>query len=321
VAEKVDTRERRSSEAQSRVSRRQGTVEDEWVRSSRRSGVALMHRAMSWASGYGSESTPFLNDSVQLRTGFHPRACSPLADRHDGPNRGPCTRTRARYRAAVSLGSSADDSIVGLRPTVFLLSPAQCGSVRAGMLTQPTARFPLARQLQSAEGASLGEVFAFLSALYFRGKLAYAQHFERPPAGVSGVWVITPGMGLLSAVARVGVEHMLAFADVDIHHANERYAQPLVRDLSRLALMSSLDTQFVLLGSVASAKYLRPLQAVVREQLFFPAEFIGRGDMSRGGLLLRCAREHRELEYIPVAGATLHGKRPPRLPKSPVRAR
>ncbi len=217
----------------------------------------------------------------------------------------------------VSVGLGGDGVLIGWQPTVFLLSPARCGSVRAGMLTDPRARFPLARQLQSAEGASLGEVFAFLSALYFRGKLAYALQFERPPAGVSGVWVITPGMGLMPAAARVGIEHMRAFADVDVHHSNASYVGPLVRDLRRLAVMSPVDTQFVLLGSVASAKYLDPLQEVLRDQLFFPAEFVGRGDMSRGGLMLRCARERRELEYIPVAGATLHGKRPPRLPKPP----
>jgi hypothetical protein len=49
------------------------------------------------------------------------------------------------------------------------------------------------------------------------------------------------------------------------------------------------------------------------DRLLFPSEFVGRGDMSRGGLMLRCVRENRELEYAPVAGATRHGKRPPRL--------
>jgi hypothetical protein len=227
---------------------------------------------------------------------------------------------RARYRPAVGLGTSFETSMVAQRSTVFLLSPAQCGSVRARMLTARAARFPLAQQLQSTDGATLGEVFAFLSALYFRGKLAYAQAFARPPAGLDGVLVITPGAGLMPAATRVGIDHMRAFADVDIHHANERYVAPLVRDVSRLAVMSAIDTQFVLLGSIASAKYLAPLLEVLREQLFFPADFVGRGDMSRGGLLLRCAKERRELEYVPVSGATLHGKRPPRLPK-PARAR
>lgn len=185
------------------------------------------------------------------------------------------------------------------------------------MLTAKTAGFPLAQQLRSPEGASLGEVFAFLSALYFRGKLAYAQAFACPPAGLDGVLVITPGAGLLPARTRIGVDHMRSFADVDIHHENERYLAPLMRDISRVAALSDTDTRFVLLGSIASAKYCAPLLDVLRDQLFFPADFVGRGDMSRGGLLLRCAKDQKELEYIPVAGATLRGKRPPRLEKLP----
>jgi hypothetical protein len=35
--------------------------------------------------------------------------------------------------------------------------------------------------------------------------------------------------------------------------------------------------------------------------------------MSRGGLLLRCAADGRELGYAPVAGSARHGKRPARL--------
>lgn len=185
------------------------------------------------------------------------------------------------------------------------------------MLTASTAKFPLAEQLRAPDGATLGDVFAFLSALYFRGKLAYAREFARPPAGLDGVLVITPGAGLLPARTRIGVAHMRAFAEVDIHHENEQYLAPLLRDISRAAALSDVHTRFVLLGSVASAKYCAPLLNVLREQLYFPAEFVGRGDMSRGGLLLRCAKEQRELEYIPVAGATLRGKRPPRLDKLP----
>jgi hypothetical protein len=35
--------------------------------------------------------------------------------------------------------------------------------------------------------------------------------------------------------------------------------------------------------------------------------------MSRGGLLLRCARAGEELTYVPVQGAVRHGPRPPKL--------
>jgi hypothetical protein len=69
----------------------------------------------------------------------------------------------------------------------------------------------------------------------------------------------------------------------------------------------------VLLGSIATGKYADILMEAMGERLVFPREFVGRGDMSRGGLLLRQVREGRELEYIPVAGAVRHGQRPPKL--------
>src|SRR5438270_13961686 len=64
---------------------------------------------------------------------------------------------------------------------VFLLSPANLGGIRAQMMLSPRAQFDLARQLQSAAGAPLSEIFSFVSGLYFRGKLAYARRFARPP--------------------------------------------------------------------------------------------------------------------------------------------
>ena len=59
------------------------------------------------------------------------------------------------------------------------------------------------------------------------------------------------------------------------------------------------------------------LLSVFGERLTFPLDFVGRGDMSRGGLLLRCVRAERELTYVPVSGAVRHGPRPPKL--TPVR--
>ena len=72
--------------------------------------------------------------------------------------------------------------------------------------------------------------------------------------------------------------------------------------------------EIVLLGSVATGKYVDVLLDVVGERLLFPTDFVGRGDMSRGGLLLRKAAEGVELEYVNVAGAVRHGPRPPKLP-------
>ena len=191
---------------------------------------------------------------------------------------------------------------------IFLLSPAHCGGLRARMVLSPRAGFELARRVQ-AEGAPLGEIFAFLSGLYFRGKLAYARAFA--PAG--GAFVITPIEGLRPLDDRVGLERLRAYAAVDIHEADARYRGPLLRDARAVAAALADDGEAVLLGSVATAKYVEPLLEVFGPRLVFPADFVGRGDMSRGGLLLRCADAGTELPYVSVATARRRGPRPPRL--------
>ena len=72
-----------------------------------------------------------------------------------------------------------------LPPRVFLLSPARLDGKRAHLLFQPVTMFPVARALHSTAGAPIGEIFTFLSGLYFRGKLAYATAFARPPRGLN----------------------------------------------------------------------------------------------------------------------------------------
>lgn len=198
---------------------------------------------------------------------------------------------------------------------VFLLSPAHCGGERARLVLRERARFDLARRLRGREGASLGEVFSFFSGLYFRGKLAYARSFARPPAGHDGVLVITPCQGLRSPESRVGAPLLRRYGGVDIDPADARYRRPLMRDARALAAaLGDVSWEVVLLGSVASGKYVEPLTTVFGERLVFPAEFVGRGDMSRGGLLLRCVADGRELGYVPLLSARRHGPRPARLP-------
>jgi hypothetical protein len=155
---------------------------------------------------------------------------------------------------------------------------------------------------------------AFVSGLYFRGKLAYARAFARPPDGVPGALVITPSRGLVPVDARVAAAELRALGEVDIDARDSRYRRPLERD-ARLLVEHAPDCDWVLLGSVASAKYVPILEAIFGERLWFPPAFVGRGDMSRGGLMLRSARAATELDYAPVRGAVLHGPRPPRLPK------
>jgi hypothetical protein len=195
-------------------------------------------------------------------------------------------------------------------PRVFLLSPAHCGGERAGLLFSPRASFDLARRLRGVEGAALGEIFSFLSGLYFRGKLAYAQRFGVP-------LVITPNSGLRPPDDRVTLTALRASARVDIRASNPRYRLPLLASARVVADTVGPDAPVTLLGSIASDKYVDALLDVFGERLTFPAAFVGRGDMSRGGLLLRCVREGVELDYVAVAGAVRRGPRPPRL--TPVR--
>jgi hypothetical protein len=200
---------------------------------------------------------------------------------------------------------------------VFLLSPAHCGGERARLLFDTRARFDLARRLHGGHGPSLGEVFAFLSGLYFRGKLTYALAFARPPAGAPGLYVITPCDGLRAAEEPVDLARLQRFAAVDIATGDPRYHEPLARDAGRLAAALDPGAEVVLLGSVATGKYLEPLARALGDTLRFPADFVGRGDMSRGGLLLRAVRSGVELAYIPVAGAARRGTRPARLAPLP----
>ena len=183
----------------------------------------------------------------------------------------------------------------------------------ARMILNDRAEFDLARRLRNRERASLGEVFTFLSGLYFRGKLAYANAFAAASNGLCGVLVITPTRGLVDARRKVGLRELREFAEVDIQENDPRYRGPLLRDARKLAGKLTAECEVILLGSVATGKYVDILLASFGERLRFPAEFVGRGDMSRGGLMLRCAVDKIELDYISVAGAVRKGKRPPKL--------
>lgn len=192
------------------------------------------------------------------------------------------------------------------------------------MVLSGRATFELAERLRGREGAPIGEVFSFLSGLYFRGKLTYARAFAAPPDPQSvcgsGVLVITPSAGLRSADTMVTREALLRFAAVDVDPADARYRRPLERSASALAAEIGPECDVVLLGSIASPKYVDILLRFFGERLVFPAEFVGRGDMSRGGLMLRCAATGQQLTYVAVAGAVRHGRRPPKLdPRTRVR--
>jgi hypothetical protein len=195
---------------------------------------------------------------------------------------------------------------------VFLLSPAFAGGKRARMLLREDADFELAVTLRT-RGAPLGEVYSFLSGLYFRGKIEYTRKFASPPAGVEGTMVITPGSGLLSPETRITLDELREIASVPVDPCEPRFREPLERDARALDAVAGELCRIVLLGSIASVKYFELLLAVFNQRFVFPVEFAGRGDMSRGGLMLRCARNGMEMTYVEAATGTRHGARPPRL--------
>lgn len=194
---------------------------------------------------------------------------------------------------------------------IFLLSPASATGKRASLLLNPTATFDLAVRLRGG-GVSLGEAFAFLSGLYFRGKLAYARAFA---AAGDAIFVLTANRGLLPPDTVITTDDLKSFATSSIDVADDAYVSALRADAVQLAVRE--PGAVILLGSIASGKYVDVLLPLFGERLVFPAEFVGRGDMSRGGLMLRSISDGRELSYIPIVGATRRGSRPAKL--KPVR--
>jgi hypothetical protein len=195
---------------------------------------------------------------------------------------------------------------------VFLLSPANLRGIRAALVLDKNAKCKLALALRE-HGVPLGEVFSFISGLYFRGKLAYAERFAEVAGQIRPAYIITPCSGLLPSDTLVTRKQLREFSREEVDPENKTYRKSLHHDSSALASLLTAECQIVLLGSVATAKYVEPLFEVFGERLRFPAEFAGRGDMSRGGLMLRCVEKGVQLTYVPVAGAARHGPRPPRL--------
>jgi hypothetical protein len=199
---------------------------------------------------------------------------------------------------------------------IFLLSPANVSGVRAGLILREEASFPSALRLRDGR-LTLGEAFSFISGLYFRGKLAYARAFAQPPPNAAGTLVITACGGLLSPETLLTREALREISSVPVAASEARYRIPLERDARLLADQTGTTCDVILLGSIATPKYVEPLLKIFGERLLFPAEFAGRGDMSRGGLMLRCARSGVQLNYVPVATASRHGARPVKLRPMP----
>ena len=202
--------------------------------------------------------------------------------------------------------------MVSLPGRIFLLSPAKAGGPRYSMLIREQANFDLAKRLREG-AATIGEVYSFISGLYFRGKMMYAEAFRAAPGGLPPSLVMVPGAGLVPPETIIDAGQLRAIAEIPVAEDNPDFRDPLTAAAKLLDEHAGKHCAYVLLGSVASAKYTSPLLEIFGDRLLFPADFVGRGDMSRGGLMLRQARAGVELPYIPVLGAPLRGARPPRL--------
>lgn len=198
--------------------------------------------------------------------------------------------------------------------TLFLLSPATLNGLRAKQLMSLRAKFELALRYRSERGVEIGDAFAFMSALYFRGKIAYARRFAvpSPVIGGDGIFVITSGYGLVPPDWRITEERMKRMQKIDIDMSTRNYVKPLKEHATLLARALDAEgdpeAQVVLLGSVATGKYVDVLWPILGNRLRFPSAFAGLGDMARGGLMLRAAREGKELQYAMLDASR---KRPP----------
>src|SRR3954470_5699310 len=109
---------------------------------------------------------------------------------------------------------------------VFLLSPARCDGRRASILLSEAAQFPLAARLREAP-QPIGDVFSFLSGLYFRGKLAYAREFGRHTINEPGILVITTNRGLVPPETLISLDDVRSFALIDLEGGGELFREPL----------------------------------------------------------------------------------------------
>jgi hypothetical protein len=197
---------------------------------------------------------------------------------------------------------------------IFILSPARTTGKRAALIQNPDSQLPLAEQLRTAAGAPLRDVFSFCSSLYFRGKATYAERFAVRPKGLANAYVITSSNGLVASQLKVTAATIERFAGVPIDPAEDRYRMPLLDSARDLQERLGRSAQIILLGSIATRKYVEPLLECFGDRLLFPTDFIGRGDMSRGGLLLRAAAANQELAYQRLSTTLMRtGKRPPKL--------
>ena len=173
-------------------------------------------------------------------------------------------------------------------------------------LRRPDAPSTFARRLRK-EGVPLGDAFSFLSGLYFRGKLEYARVFARAPAARDGIHIITMTDGLVSPDARISAADLERYA-LCVDGARTAVAA-LEQTATTLSRRLASDAEVVLLGSVSTGKYTDLLAPIFGDRLVFPRDVLHIGQLARGALFLRCARDREELEYVAVTEIVRAGRR------------
>ncbi|HVT57482.1 MAG TPA: hypothetical protein VHR45_03705 [Thermoanaerobaculia bacterium] len=184
-------------------------------------------------------------------------------------------------------------------PKIFLLSPASATGIRARQLRSRRAGFPAAERLRSLQGLPIAEAFSFMSALYFRGKIAYARRFAAAPPEMPAILVIAPGFGLVPPDWGLTVERLRKLARTPVDLSSRAYVRPLRQQARELGERLSPTARVILLGSIATGKYRDLLSPILGERLLYPRAFLGAGDMQRGSMMLRAALAGVELEYTP----------------------
>jgi hypothetical protein len=153
----------------------------------------------------------------------------------------------------------------------------------------------------------LGEVFSFLSGLYFRGKLEYARAFARPAADAWGVRIITMTDGLVSPDTLISSADLDRYADYQ--GSVPARTSPLETTARALLERIGHEADVVLLGSVGTGKYSDVLTPIFGQQLLFPRDVLHVGQLARGAIFLQRTKELKELEYVPVADIVRRGGR------------
>jgi hypothetical protein len=192
------------------------------------------------------------------------------------------------------------------RPRIFLLSPATAHGAKGKTLLEAEPRTPAARRFRE-EGMAVGDVFRYLSGLYFNGKLTYARTLGAPPSGLEGMEALVISMtdGLLAPEMPVGPEELRRYAAAE--RGSEAGRRALEEDARALASEVGDECDVVLLGALATGKYTDALLPVFGERLLYPRALLGLGQLDRGALLFRCVRAGTELDYAPVAAIDARG--------------